>query len=416
MKPNRLAFATLATLSLGGPVLASAQTMPGEGEDGAIGVPLPEEQPPPEPPPAPAPAEHGAGLKYDGGFALESDDGQFELKIGLRSQFRFDVLRNDIDADAAEFNARFAVNRLRLQLEGHAYGKTTTYKFEFDMANRGFAVLKDGFIDHALSPTLHLRAGQWKKPFNRQEIVSDFGSEMVERSLTNEFAGAGRDLGVALHNDYEKSPEGVEWALGLFNGGSDKPSSTTTCVPGALPTDPPKCTTGLPTNVPTDFKPAIVAHVGFNSGHIKGYSEGDLEGGPLRFAVAASYRLLANDLDKDADDNLLLDHAVVLDAMIKASGLSVTGALVLVKKGQADLATGFYGQASYVLMPKKLLGAVRFAQVPEGAEKKHEILGGFDLFWKGHKAKVTVDAGVIHTTGDPARTDIQIRSQLQLVL
>ena len=420
MKLNRLAGATLASLILGAPALVFAQVTPGEGagEGDAAAEPAGEVVPPddamPEPPPPPPPAdEHGAELHYDGGFVLASADDQFELKLGLRNQLRFEVLRADLDADDAEFAARFLIPRSRLQLEGHAYGHANTYKVEFELANRGFALLKDVFIDHALSKGLHVRLGQWKKPLNRQELVSDFGSEFLERSIMNELAGAGRDQGIALHNDYEKSPEGLEWAIGVFNASSDRPKSSTTCVD---PADPTTCSTGLPTNIPSDFGPLLVARAGWNQGKIKGYSEGDLEGGPLRFAVAASYALNANDLDKDADDNLRLRHTVVFDAMAKVEGLTVTGALTLVKDGQADLATGFYAQASYMLVAKKVLGAVRFAQIPEDDEHRQEILGGVNYMFKGHKAKLMLDAGILNTTGDPGRTDLQIRSQLQLVL
>lgn len=418
MKPSRLAFATIATTVLAGPGLAVAQPDPDQPlEDPPAGaeVDAPAE-PMPEPAPEPAPEPKASGsevhVKYDKGFTFETADEAFELKAGIRSQFRFEAVKRL--ADGNEFNDRFSIPRLRLQLEGHAYGKANGYKVEFDMANKGFALLKDFYVDHAFSKTLHLRAGQWKRPFNRQEMVSDFGSEFLERSLANEFAGGGRDLGVALHNDYEKSPEGLEWAAGVFNAGSDKPSQKTTCTG-----TPPTCATGLPTNVPTDFGPALVLHAGWNQGKIKGYSEGDLEGGPLRLAVGASYKLDFRRFDKDANGDLDLQHAVSIDTMIKVSGLGVSGALVLVKNGAADLATGFYGQAGYMLQPKKLLGVVRFAQVPEGDEKKFEVLGGVDLFWKGHSAKWMIDGGVIHTTapaGTDATSDLQIRTQLQLVL
>src|SRR6185503_15559600 len=136
--------------------------------------------------------------KYDKGFTLATSDEEFELKAGVRSQFRIEIFR--ADQDDAEFQSHFVVPRLRLQLEGFAFGKDNTYKVEFDMANKGSALLKDFFVNH---------------PFSRHEIVSDFGSEFNERAIANESAGAGRDLGVAVHNGYEKSPDGIEWAVGL---------------------------------------------------------------------------------------------------------------------------------------------------------------------------------------------------------
>ncbi|MBK9035967.1 MAG: hypothetical protein IPL61_32755 [Myxococcales bacterium] len=222
-----------------------------------------------------------------------------------------------------------------------------------------------------------------------------------------------------MHNNYEKSPDGLEWAVGIFNASGDKPGGGVTCEPGPLPTDPPDCSSSLPSNVPTDFGPTLVARAGWNSGGIKGYSEGDLEGGPLRYAVGVSYRVNPRDFDKDAMDNLMIQHAVALDAMVKVEGLGISGAVALKKDGEGDAEIAFYGQVGYMLMPKQLLGAVRFAQVPEGDEHKQELLGGVDWFFHGHSLKWMLDAGVIHTTapsGGTATTDLQVRSQIQMVL
>ena len=82
---------------------------------------------------------------------------------------------------------------------------------------------------------------------------------------------------------------------------------------------------------------------------------------------------------------------------------------------QADAEVGFYGQAGYMLLPKKLLGSVRFAQVPAGDEKVYEVLGGINWLWQGHNLKWMLDGGVIHATGVDT-TNLQIRTQLQMVL
>ena len=114
-------------------------------------------QPAPEPAP-PAADGHAISAKYDKGLTFETADGEYELKLGIRSQFRLEAARPDVAG--TEFATRFSVPRLRLQLEGHAYGEANGYKVEFDMANKGFALLKDFFIDHAFAKDLHLRAGQ----------------------------------------------------------------------------------------------------------------------------------------------------------------------------------------------------------------------------------------------------------------
>lgn len=393
--------------------------------------PGPEPTTAPEPAPAPTPeapattpepvadphampvdSEPTVSAKYDKGFTLATSDEEFELKAGIRSQFRIEMFR--ADQDDAEFESHFVVPRLRLQLEGFAFGEENTYKVEFDMANKGFSVLKDFFINHAFSPTLQIRAGQWKKPFSRHQMVSDFGSEFNERAIADEWAGAGRDLGVALHSGYEKSPDGVEWAVGLFNGTGDKPKQTVTC---ADPADPETCVPSTPTDVPADFDPELVARIGWNTGGIKGYSEGDLEGGPLRLGVAAGYRLNFNQLQKDADDSLILEHGFELDGLLKVENFDAQAGLFFLKVGDADLDLGFLAQAGYFVVPKIAEFAARFSLIPDEAVEDESLMEtrlAFDWYFEGHNFKWATDAGFLTSTAADT-SDIQVRSQIQLV-
>jgi phosphate-selective porin OprO/OprP len=404
------------------PAPAPTTPTPTPGPDPTT-APEPAPAPAPEPPTAtaepaadphsmPVESEPTVSAKYDKGFTLATSDEEFELKAGVRSQFRIEIFR--ADQDDAEFQTHFVVPRLRLQLEGFAFGKDNTYKVEFDMANKGSALLKDFFVNHAFSPTLQVRAGQWKKPFSRHEIVSDFGSEFNERAIVNEWAGAGRDLGVALHNGYEKSPDGIEWAVGMFNGTGEKPKQTVTCTD---PMDASTCTPSTPTNVPADFDPELVARVGFNTGGIKGYSEGDLEGGPFRLGVAASYRLNFNQFKKDADDALVLEHGIELDGLVKVENFDAQAGLYFVKVGDADLDLGFLVQAGYFVVPETAEFAARFSLIPDEAVEDESLMEtrlAFDWYFSGHNFKWASDVGFLSSSAAETN-DFQIRSQLQLV-
>lgn len=364
--------------------------------------------------PAPAlPDKTSARLRYDKGFVLASDDDAFSLKINLKGQVRFEVGRPDA---ADEFQSRFFIRTMRAVLAGHAFGPATTYKVQFDFGNKGNPALKDFYIDHSLAPGVQLRAGQWKRPFSRQEIVSIYNLEAAERSTANQWIGAARDIGLALHNDYEKSPEGLEWAAGVFNASTaDKSTQGLKCTD---PTDATTCTPTAPTNVPSDWGPALVARVGWNHGHIKGYSEGDLEGGPLRFAIGASYQFDLNNFDKDAAGDTLLDHRFDIDAILKVEGFDLSGAVYLLKPGQADGQVGFYAQTGYLVLPERLEIGGRFSQIPaprNADERQDEILGFVDVYFHGHSYKWVNDVGPVITTGTGGTTDWLARSQLQMV-
>ena len=410
--------------------------------------PAPPEDPikPAEPPKDEKPA---VTAKYDGGTKLSTEDGKFELKLSFRTQMRFESNRNlddeNIDPMTGEcircnqFTNRFYLPRARFQVEGHVFGKANRYKLEFGLGDQGsFAFVKDLFVEKRLPDSpLYVRFGQWKRPFNRAEVVSDFASTFNERSIQNELAGGGRDLGVAVHNEYEKSPEGIGWVVGLFNGfsgGSDRPdlarTITNTCT--TSPDGDVTCSGTRPANFPTDFGPAMVARVDYNSPKIKGYSESDVEGGPLRYSVGASYKVdfanFAKQKEESKTDNM--SHGLELDAIIKAMGYSLHGGVVMMKLKSADPEFGFFLQPGMMVIPKKAEIAARFAMNTltvanpmMGADpisrKLMEMRVAFNWFFQGHTWKLATDAGLVKLTGDAPSTDggdAQVRVMMQLTI
>lgn len=365
--------------------------------------------PPPEAPPLPVPAhveeirvlpdppkEQPKNAGFDRGFFVRSDDEKYLLRISGRFQPFFDLTRVDATGD---YKGQFEMRRMRVVFEGNLHTKSLLYKLQTDFG-KGVPSVKDAHFDVKLAKDTWLRFGQWKRPFSRQLITSSGRLEMTERSITDKAFGAGRDVGIALRNDYEKSPE-FEWTIGVFNGTGEAP-----VLSGAVTVDP---ATGMGTigattltNVPAEFKPALVARAGYNHGPLKGYSEADLEGGPLRFGVAASVWL-----EGDMDDNGASNQKAELDYIVKANGFSTTGGLYAMTDEDTtadanvfDASTslvGFHVQAGYTF--KKHWAAVgRYAytndprQKAKTAKDQQEIAATVDHYAFGHDAKV--QAGV----------------------
>jgi hypothetical protein len=364
----------------------------------------------------PAPEKPKLVASYDKGVVLATEDGTFQLRLALRTQFRFESTRPT--EDGSEPLSRLYIPRARIQLEGHVFGKDTRYKLELAVGDRGsFSHLRDLYLDRRVAATpVWVRIGQWKRPFNRQELVADFSSELNERAITAELAGGGRDLGIGLHNDHEKSPDGLEWAVGVFNGfsgGADRPIISTTCIEDApMSID---CTTPAPSNFPTDFGPALVARAGWNTGGIKGYSEGDLEGGPMRLAVGLAYKIDLADFDDDPS------HGVEADALLKVAGFDLQLGAYLMKLAATDARLGGFLQAGHFVLPKRAQVAGRFAIVEAGDDRALiEARAGFTWFWQGHAWKLASDVGVLQLTGEDPTTmatddpDLQLRSMAQL--
>lgn len=349
---------------------------------------------------------------YAKGFFIQSEDGAHRLEIGARVQ-----VRHTIEAlEAAPNESNFSIARARLSLGGHVFTEDLTFKFQPDFG-KGFVTLKDFYADYAFVPgAFQLRAGQWKRPFSRQQITSSGKQELVDRAPTDKAFDAGRDIGVAVHNDYERSPE-FEYAFGVFNGTGEKPLFS-----GNVEVDPAtgegEATSGVFDNVPDTFHPALVLRAGYNHGGIKGYSEADLEGGPFRAAIGASGLV---DLDADDDDQSSIKGE--FDYIVKVEGFSSTGG-VFISSAQAGPnfgdraldALGLHLQIGHVI-DGLVQPVARYALVaPDGADNDtHEVLGGLGFYFWGHEVKWQTDGGALlaESSGGTV-TDYRVRTQLQL--
>lgn len=395
MKQLSAGLAALFALSL--PAVALAQPTGDESDpapgdlqpdDGSIShesdeVIGPDDAPQPVEPTEVKAAAATKQVGYDKGFFLRSEDGKNEIKFKGRLQPYFTFSRG-LDSDGKhDLRGGFEVRRARFNLEGHLHGDNILYKAETDFG-KGTASLKDFIVDIRLSGDTWLRFGQWKRPFSRQQMTSDAKLETTDRSITDKAFGAERDIGLALRNDYEASVP-IEWTFGVFNGFGV----------GTRPiVNADGATTGF-TNIPTEFKPAFIGRIGLNSEKAKGYSEADLEGGPLRWSAGAS-AWIETDFDKDDQSN----DKVELDYLIKANGFSTSGALYMMTR-QTDVQTlssqelayiGFHLQAGYMFAPK-WQAAARYAFVdgrPDDLRNTSEITVAGSYYGYGHDAKLQV--------------------------
>lgn len=350
----------------------------------------------------PGTASYDDGDRQGRGFVIKSEDEQFSLRFGGRVQPFFNTT---VTPDETVSN--FEIRRGRLQLDGNLWGKDFAYRFQADWG-KGNLSLKDFFGDYALGHHTWLRFGQFKKPFSRQQITGFFRTEISDRAITDRAFGAGRDIGVALHNGYEASPP-WEWTIGVFNGTGDvaKLEGITVDDAGVVDSSKAKFNT-----VPREFHPIVVARVGHNHGKLRGYSEADLEGGPLRWGVGLSIQA-EGDLDRDNKSN----QKVQLDYIVKVRGLSTTGGLYAqtAQDGtsvydQGKSLVGFHVQAGYMLAKHWQLAA-RYAAVGDTAvggtqaTDQQELALTANFFKHAHDAKF-VGAVRLFKNGDAKFTDV----------
>ncbi len=373
-------------------------------------VPVPAAEPVVEAKPTPAAFVAG----YKDGFFIATGDELNKLKVRALLQPRLTFEGGDRKV-LANNKLAFAVQRAQLELGGNVFSKALSFQLKLE-GGQGFFFVKDAFVNSEFIPgAVSVRAGQFKRPFNRQEVTSDWKQEFVDRSITNAFFGGGRDIGVMVHNDYEKSPT-LEYAAGVFDGSSDKPK-----VSGVAVVD---TTTGLGTldevklsNVPALLTPTLVARVGYNYGDVKGYTEADIDGGELRFGVAGSVLEGVALGDKPAG----LSRAQ-LDAIVKIMHVDASAAVFVSAKqngkgsfDQALEAIGAHAQVGMVLA-EMFHPALRydFIAVDGDDNDLHEIVLGNSLMFFGQNAQLQTDGGVL-LTQDPSGLNPALRLRVQLV-
>jgi hypothetical protein len=140
-------------------------------------------------------------------FFLASPDGRFKLVLDGQMQIRY--VYNYRERPAFSFfpnpeaddqhRQGFENTRTRLTFRGHVFSPDWQYLIRSEFArSAGTSALLDAWIRYNLTDEWSLRIGQFKLPFNREELVSPAEQLAVERSIVNEITNLGRSQGVEL--------------------------------------------------------------------------------------------------------------------------------------------------------------------------------------------------------------------------
>ncbi len=166
-------------------------------------------------------------------FFLSSPDGRFKLQLEGQMQLRYVFNRHD--AEDRWLNG-FENARTRLAFRGHVFNRDLTYMVRgaFDRTGGtagGTFRLEDAWIRFELNNDFSIRLGQFKTPFNREELVSSAHQMAVERSLLNESINLGRTQGI----EFAFVGESLRWVGVIGDGGTDNLGGFNVVDPGGDP-------------------------------------------------------------------------------------------------------------------------------------------------------------------------------------
>jgi hypothetical protein len=123
-------------------------------------------------------------------------------------------------------NNELRLRNARLSVEW-SQGKLLGAEISFDLGDdeqtvTAFGPLRDAYVEVKPLDALELRAGQFKKPFGRLELISLGKLRLIERGVANawivqELRYGDRDIGAQASGHFGKLPR-LNYAAGIFNG------------------------------------------------------------------------------------------------------------------------------------------------------------------------------------------------------
>ena len=362
------------------------------------------------------------------GFTFTSPDARFQLSLGGRGQFLYQYVdKDDVNATAQE-TSLWRVRRFKIYMSGYAFTKDLTYRVQLDVA-KSTSILDDGWINYRFVDEAQIQAGQFKMPFSRGELTSDGALQFVDRANAVDAFKPSYDIGAMLHG---KTLGGkLAYNAGLFNGTGQGGTRTTNS--GAWAARVVFAPFGeMPYNEPdlaNSPNPLLAVGADYFANTLK-------RNGNATFldttTTTPPYAGTAGWLGKDAANTTIFDNTERVDvgtygfdAAFKWRGLSATGEYFGAKaegqgRGRTAHARGYYGQAGYFLMPKRLEVAARYSCVDPNRDRAQDMLievaGAVSYYFQGHNLKIQGDYTNIHTqvAGKQPTDDKQMRVQAQL--
>lgn len=410
------------------------------------------------------------------GFTFTTADERFSLSIGGRVQARYTL--TDIDSafvnpnKGTEDSQSFDIPRARVWWEGWAFTPRLKYKLQIDVAASGGDLIRDMELEYEIieDKWLSVIGGQMKTTYCRQEMTSSGKLEFVDRSLACANFRFERARGIQFRGTPMNSL--IEYYAGAYNttgrNGPSNPDTNFLYVTrfAVNPLGPIPYSEGDFENTPS---PLVAIGVSYGYEKAKGSvftsaattapdpddpdvdvitANGSAQNQvPFLRMIQPYYNKLANPNGITANvHNLSTDLAarwIGIDFQFEyflafvtndANGSAAPGAPFVLPPTSFDN-HGYYAQAGYFIIPKKLQLAARYSELNANTSARvklssgrtvspnqTELLGAISYYFWQHNLKIQTDFGPVTQTalknvdgGISDRNDFRWRVQAQLI-
>ena len=319
------------------------------------------------------------------------------------------------ESETTSDSTTLSLPRARIALEGRLH-KKLHYDVSLDFGGFEFEVLNAYLDVRAYKSDLIVRVGHFKRPFGRQRLTTAARQGLVERTFIKKrrHFGAGRDLGLMLHNDLKRG-SGLEWAFGLFADIDAESVFERTLQKKVTGND-----VGL--SDPFRFRPTLGGRVGYHMKGLRGYEETDRDRTGPR--VGGGIGVIALLTEESTSERVGIRWEA--DVIAKMWGLTLSAAVLGRAEDQASgfehQALGIYSHAGYRFgFFPALEVAARYAglfeEVASTSHEHHEVSWGLNGYLFNDHLKLQLDASWLsnYEAGAPYEKDAyRFRFQIQV--
>lgn len=342
--------------------------------------------------------------KEKASIGFQTADGNYSLNVGFRFQSRLTYKDKDEDFKESDI-LDIDVRRARLCFGGNIYRKDVNYYVELD-ADSFEANMRDYYVYWTPLAELNTKIGYFKVPANRQWVSSGFKLLLQDRSIASDAFKQDRDYGLDIYGLPFNGH--TEYHAAVFRGVGQNPAKTI----------------GKDENIDNELMYVLSAR--YNPfGIYDYYDETDLKYSET-FKATIGASLVYNGKEKDTkpvDTNTTMGD---IDFGIRYKGFTWDSEYYVRSKdpesdgGDTIHSDGFYSQAGYFILPKKLELAARYSMLdPDNDlpdDLQREYTAGINYYFRSHRSKIQTDFGHYVTDGKVEdKTENRYRLQYQII-
>ncbi len=380
-----------------------------------------------------APKSKPLDYKLGKGFTFTSPDEKFQLSIGGNMQLLYTYQQNDGAGTVPK--SEFKLRRIKTGLAGYAYNKELTYKVLLnwaELSNGGTSskVLEEAYINYKIVDEAQIQVGEDKVQYGRQEITSSGAQQFVDRSFVVNAFKPSYDIGMNVHGDVMKSllKYDAQWVGG--KGQNTFSSTNNNAYNFRLAVNPLGDVKYSEADIEMTAKPLVSVGSSYYHNTLKKNAATTFETNNNSYAGSTGWLgQTTNSLVFNATENVNI-NSFEADMAFKWMGLSTQAEYFWAEGvGQTTnhtiISNGFYAQAGYMVLPKQVELAVRYAWMDYNRSttnnNQSEVTGAVSWYPQGHNLKVQADvtkqnqqARLISATQLSSRDNTIFRVQTQI--